>query len=233
MDDPWQWLALAGLGAFHGLNPAMGWLFAVALGLQEGRRGAVIKALPPIALGHALSVLVVVAGFAILQLVVTTAPLRLVTPALLIGFGLYRLARGYRHRLRVGMRTGFAGLTLWSFLMASAHGAGLMILPLLLSRLGLRAPLLVGLLAPAQLMALSLCGPGAEMTGPVAALGSSAAGLAVVLVHMAAMLAVIAVIGLAVFETVGLGILRRGWVNFDLLWAGALIGTGAGVLLLG
>ncbi|GLR82625.1 hypothetical protein HUE56_06815 (plasmid) [Azospirillum oryzae] len=221
MDDPWQWLALAGLGAFHGVNPAMGWLFAVALGLQEGRRGAVIRALPPIALGHALSVLVVVAGFAILQLVVTTAPLRLVTPALLIGFGLYRLARGYRHRLRVGMRTGFAGLTLWSFLMASAHGAGLMILPLLL-----------GMLAPAQLMALSLCGPGTEMTGPVAALGSAAAGLAVVLVHMAAMLAVIAVIGLAVFETVGLGILRRGWVNFDLLWAGALIGTGAGFLLL-
>ncbi|KAA0596794.1 hypothetical protein J2848_002493 [Azospirillum lipoferum] len=222
MDDPWQWLALAGLGAFHGLNPAMGWLFAVALGLQEGRRGAVIRALPPIALGHALSVLVVVAGFAILQLVVTAALLKLVTPSLLIGFGLYRLARGYRHRLRVGMRAGFAGLTLWSFLMASAHGAGLMILPLLL-----------GMLAPAQLMALSLCGPGVEMTGPVAALGSAAAGLAVVLVHMAAMLAVIAVIGLAVFETVGLGILRRGWVNFDLLWAGALIGTGAGFLLLG
>ncbi|MBP2302133.1 hypothetical protein [Azospirillum picis] len=222
MDDPWQWLALAGLGAFHGVNPAMGWLFAVALGLQEGRRGAVIRALPPIALGHALSVLVVVAGFAILQFVVTTAPLKLVTPALLIGFGLYRLVRGYRHRLRVGMRTGFAGLTLWSFLMASAHGAGLMILPLLL-----------GMLAPAQVMALSLCGPGAGMTGPVAALGSAAAGLAVVLVHMAAMMAVIAAIGLAVFETVGLGILRRGWVNFDLLWAGALIGTGAGFLLLG
>ncbi|CAO3439052.1 hypothetical protein [Azospirillum endophyticum] len=222
MDDPWQWLALAGLGAFHGINPAMGWLFAVALGLQEGRRGAVIKALPPIALGHALSVLVVVAGFAILQLVVTADLLKLATPALLIGFGLYRLVRGYRHRLRVGMRAGFAGLTLWSFLMASAHGAGLMILPLLL-----------GMLAPAQLMALSLCGQGAEMTGPVAALGSAAAGLAVVLVHMTAMLAVIAVIGLAVFETVGLGILRRGWVNFDLLWAGALIGTGAGFLLLG
>lgn len=222
MSDPWQWLALIGLGAFHGVNPAMGWLFAVALGLQEGRRGAVIKALPPIALGHALSVLLVVIGFATAHLVTASDLVKPTTVIVLISFGAYRLVRGYRHRVRVGMQTGFAGLTLWSFLMASAHGAGLMILPLLL-----------GLLAPAQLMALSLCGPGAEMTGTIAALGSAAVGLAVVLVHMAAMLAVIAIMGLVIFETVGLGILRRGWVNFDLLWAGALIGTGATLLLLG
>ncbi|CAO3439407.1 hypothetical protein [Azospirillum argentinense] len=222
MSDLWQWLALIGLGAFHGVNPAMGWLFAVALGLQEGRRGAVIKALPPIALGHALSVLLVVIGFATANLVTASDLVKPTTVIVLISFGAYRLVRGYRHRVRVGMQTGFAGLTLWSFLMASAHGAGLMILPLLL-----------GLLAPAQLMALSLCGPGAEMTGMIAALGSAAVGLAVVLVHMAAMLAVIAIMGLVIFETVGLGILRRGWVNFDLLWAGTLIGTGAALLLLG
>ncbi|MFC5357922.1 hypothetical protein [Azospirillum himalayense] len=222
MSDPWQWLALIGLGAFHGVNPAMGWLFAVALGLQEGRRRAVIKALPPIALGHALSVLLVVISFATANLVTASDLVKPTTVIVLISFGAYRLVRGYRHRVRVGMHTGFAGLVLWSFLMASAHGAGLMVLPLLL-----------GLLAPAQLMALSLCGPGAEMTGMIAALGSAAVGLAVVLVHMAAMLAVIAIMGLVVFETVGLGILRRGWVNFDLLWAGALIGTGAALLLLG
>lgn len=221
MGDPGQWLALIGLGAFHGLNPAMGWLFAVALGLQEGRRGAVVAALPPIALGHALSVLLVVAGFAMLQLVAAPDLLTPATVATLIGFGVYRLVRGTRHRVRVGMRTGFAGLTLWSFLMASAHGAGLMILPLLL-----------GMLGPAQMMALSLCGPGAEMTGAVAALGSMAAGVAVVLVHMLAMLAMIAVVAMVVFDTVGLGILRRGWVNFDLVWAGALIGTGVAILLL-
>ncbi|QCO19323.1 hypothetical protein D3869_29120 (plasmid) [Azospirillum brasilense] len=221
MSEAWQWLALIGLGAFHGVNPAMGWLFAVALGLQEGRRGAVIKALPPIALGHALSVLVVVISFTMVQLVTAPDLLKPATVAVLIGLGGYRLVRGQRHRVRVGMRTGFAGLTLWSFLMASAHGAGLMILPLLL-----------GMLAPAQLMALSLCGPGAEMTGTIAAFGSAAAGLAVVLVHMTAMLVVIAIVGLVVFETVGLGILRRGWVNFDLVWAGALIGTGTGLLLL-
>ncbi|PWC52703.1 hypothetical protein [Azospirillum sp. TSO22-1] len=221
MSDPWQWLALIGLGAFHGVNPAMGWLFAVALGLQEGRRGAVVAALPPIALGHALSVLVVVVGFAAVHAVVAPDHLEPVLVAVLIGFGAYRLVRGYRHRARVGMRTGFAGLALWSFLMASAHGAGLMLLPLLL-----------GMLAPAQMMALSLCGPGAEMTGTVALLGSAGAGLAVVLVHMAAMLSMIAVVGLIVFETVGLGILRRGWVNFDMVWAAALIGTGVALLVL-
>lgn len=221
MSDPWQWLALIGLGAFHGLNPAMGWLFAVALGLQEGRRGAVVAALPPIALGHALSVLLVVAGFGVARFVVAPDILEPATVIALVGFGVYRLVRGYRHRMRVGMRAGFAGLALWSFLMASAHGAGLMILPLLL-----------GMLAPAQMLALSLCAPGTEMTGTIAALGAAGAGLAVVLVHMAAMLTMIAVVALGVFDTIGLGILRRGWVNFDLLWAGALIGTGLAILLI-
>lgn len=221
MSDPWQWLALAGLGAFHGLNPAMGWLFAVALGFQEGRRGAVVKALPPIALGHALAVLAVAAGFGMAHRFVPPGVLEPALAMVLIGFGLHRLLRGGRHRARVGMRAGFAGLTLWSFLMASAHGAGLMILPVLL-----------GMLAPAQMLALSLCGPGAEMTGTVAALASAVAGATVVLVHMAAMLATIAAVALLVFDTVGLGILRRGWVNFDWVWAGALIGTGVAVLLI-
>ena len=221
MTDPWPWLALIGLGAFHGANPAMGWLFAVALGLQEGRRGAVLTALPPIALGHALSVLAMVLGFGVVGLLANPDVVRPGLAAALVGFGLFRLVRSPRHRLRVGMRAGFAGLTLWSFLMASVHGAGLMILPLLL-----------GMVAPAQMLALSLCGPGAKMTDTVAALGSAGAGAAVVLVHMAAMLAMIAALALLVFDTVGLGILRRGWVNFDWVGAGAMIGTGLVVLLI-
>ncbi len=221
MSGSWPWLALIGLGAFHGANPASGWLFAVALGLQEGRRRAVLSALPPIALGHALSVLAVVLGFGLTHFFVAPEVLRPVLAAILIGFGAYRLMRGPRQRFRIGMRTGFAGLTLWSFLMTSAHGAGLMILPLLL-----------GMLAPAQMLALSLCGPGAEMTGTIAALGAALAGTTVVLVHMVAMLTMIAVVALLVFDTVGLGILRRGWVNFDWLWAGTLIGTGLAVLLI-
>src|SRR3712207_6535590 len=135
MSESWPWLTLAALGAYHGLNPAMGWLFAVALGLQEGRRKAVLTALPPIALGHALSVLAVVLGFGVTHLLAAPDVLKPGLAAVLIGFGVYRLMRGPRHRVRVGMRTGFAGLTLWSFLMASVHGAGLMILPLLLGML--------------------------------------------------------------------------------------------------
>lgn len=222
MTDPWPWLALAGLGAFHGVNPAMGWLFALALGLQEGRRGAVLAALAPIALGHALSVLLVVAAFALLRLVAVPGFVEWGLAAGLIGFGTWRLVRGARHRAWAGMRAGFAGLTLWSFMMATAHGAGLMVLPVLL-----------GLLAPAQLLALSLCGPEGGMTPTVEALGAAGAGLAVVLVHMLAMLAVIAAVALLVFETVGPGILRRGWINFDRIWAAALIGTGGAVLLPG
>ncbi len=221
MSDPWPWIALAGLGAFHGLNPAMGWLFAVALGLQEGRRGAVIKALPPIALGHALSMLMMVTGFGIAHFLTASYDPKPIMAVILIGFGGYRLVRGYRHRVRVGMRTGFGGLLVWSFIMASAHGAGLMILPLL-----------VGMLAPAQMVALSLCQPG---TGAetIAVLGSVVAGAAVILVHMLAMLAMIALIALVVFDCIGLGVLRRGWVNFDWVWAGALIGTGVAVLTIG
>lgn len=215
------WLALVGLGAFHGANPASGWLFAVALGLQEGRRGAVLSALPPIALGHALSVLTVVLAFGVMHFFIAPKVLTPGLAAVLIGFGAYRLMRVPRHRARAGMRAGFAELTLWSFLMATAHGAGLMILPLLL-----------GLLAPASMLALSLCGPGAEMTGATAAFGTALAGAMVVLVHMAAMVAVVAAVALLVFSTVGLGILRRGWINFDRLWAGTLISGGLAVLLI-
>src|SRR6266516_1751106 len=128
----WPWLALIGLGLFHGMNPAMGWLFAVVLGLQRGSGAAVIEALPPIALGHAAAIAIVVVFVAVAQLAADAALLRLAAAACLIGFGGYRLARGYRHAYRVGMQVGFFDLALWSFLMATAHGAGLMVMPVLL-----------------------------------------------------------------------------------------------------
>src|SRR3982074_1454975 len=119
------------VGAFHGLNPAMGWLFAVALGLHRKSRGTVFWALPPIALGHALSIAiiagaVVVAGGMVNQRLVLAG-----AGFLLIGWAIYHQLYGHRHRVRVGMRTGQIGLVLWSFLMATAHGAGLMVLPAL------------------------------------------------------------------------------------------------------
>jgi hypothetical protein len=204
----WFWLALAGLGAFHGLNPAMGWLFAVALGLQERRRAAVFKALPPIALGHALSIAIVIAAVAGARLVIPLDAIRWGGGALLIAFGARRVWRGGRHPRWVGMRVGARDLVLWSFLMSSAHGAGLMLVPVLL-----RVP------GPAH----------AEHGTPLVA-GSTALPLgmagAAIGVHTAALLAVMTAVAVLVYETAGVDLLRRGWINLDLIWSVALIGAG-------
>jgi hypothetical protein len=127
----WPWLALAGLGAYHGLNPAMGWLFAVALGLQERRLGAVLRAFPPIVLGHVLAISAAVLVVGVAQIVVPLDVLRYACAGVLILLGLYKLVRR-KHLRWVGMRVGFKDLTAWSFLMASAHGAGLMLVPVVL-----------------------------------------------------------------------------------------------------
>src|SRR5690606_35033939 len=130
-DLSWPWLALLGLGAFHGINPGMGWLFAVALGLQEGRRRAVFRALLPIAIGHALSIGAVVLVVGLAQEAIPLEWLRWPIGAGLVLFGGYKLFR-MRHPKWVGMKVSFRDLVTWSFLMASAHGAGLMLVPVLL-----------------------------------------------------------------------------------------------------
>src|ERR687894_720969 len=135
MSESWPWLALALLGAYHGLNPAMGWLFAVALGLQERRQGAVLQALPPIALGHAAAISLVVVVVGVARITIPLDVLRYVCAGALILFGLYKLIRR-KHPRWVGMRVGFRDLTAWSFIMASAHGAGLMLVPVLLKLSG-------------------------------------------------------------------------------------------------
>ncbi len=127
----WPWLALLLLGAWHGINPGMGWLFAVALGLQEQKRRAVWRALLPLALGHGLAIAVAILAGALLGLVLPVRYLRWLVAVMLVGFGLYRLVR-HRHPRWGGMRVGFRDLTVWSLLMASAHGAGLMVLPFVL-----------------------------------------------------------------------------------------------------
>jgi hypothetical protein len=210
MHDLWAWVTLIGLGAFHGINPAMGWLFAVALGLQEGKRKAVWRAMPPIALGHAASVALTIVAVGTLQVMVDPVLLRLLAGGTLIGFGLYRLVRGYRHRLTAGMRVGFGGLTFWSFVMASAHGAGLMVVPVLFGM---------------QETAPPMAGHAGHDHGSAIA-ATALTGVLVVVVHMAAMLATIAVVAAVVYEKIGLAILRQGWINFDLIWALALMGTG-------
>ena len=217
------WLALAALGAFHGANPAMGWLFAVGLGLQNGRRGAVLRALSPIALGHAASIAVVVAVVAAASAVMPARTLRLVGGLAVLGTGVYRLTRGARHPRWVGMRVGFRDLTLWSFLMSSAHGAGLMLVPLLLAP---EKPELVGPLAHSHAAHVAPLAAGTT-TGSV--LISTSAVLAV---HSGAMLVVMGAIALAVYDLFGVGFLRRGWINLDALWATTLVAAGAVTLVM-
>ena len=208
MSELWPWLALVGLGAFHGLNPAMGWLFAVALGLHRRRRAVVLEALAPIAIGHALAMLAVALAVVLLGLVVDQRMLRLAGGVLLIGWTVYHALYGARHRLRFGMQVGMAGLGLWSFLMASAHGAGLMLVPVL----------------------IPLCLAGAPAQDLTAA-GAPPVALAAVGVHTLAMLATTGIIALAVYEWFGVAFLRRGWFNLDLIWIMSLVATGFMLLL--
>jgi hypothetical protein len=130
MSGGFTWTALFLLGCYHGINPAMGWLFAVALGLQERRVTAVLGAIVPLALGHVLSVaiLAAIALFAAIEL--PHAVVQRVSAGVLLTFAAYRLVRA-RHLRWVGMQVGFWGLTLWGFLMSTAHGAGLMLVPFL------------------------------------------------------------------------------------------------------
>ena len=213
MTGAWPWIALAGLGAFHGLNPAMGWLFAVALGLQRRRREAVLQSLLPIAAGHALSIAAVVLAVSALRLVVDLQALQVASAVLLIGFGLYRLLA--RHRGRFGMQVSAGQLVAWSFLMATAHGAGLMLLPVLLGMPQGGAPGEHAHLHPHVMSAMQ--------QGTVTA-------LLAVGVHTLAMLCVAGAVGISVYQWVGLAFLRRGWINLDLVWVIALLG--AGVVLL-
>jgi hypothetical protein len=208
LSESWPWLALTLLGAYHGLNPAMGWLFAVALGLQERRRGAVLQALPPIALGHAVAISLAVLVVGIAQIMVPLDVLRYVCAGVLILFGLYKLARRIHPRW-VGMRVGFRDLTVWSFLMATAHGAGLMLIPVLLG------------LSSDRLMQGAHTGH-AAMTGSATVL----ADLAAVGLHTLTLFMVMGAIAVVVYEKLGVMIFKRAWFNLDLLWAGTLVAAG-------
>lgn len=204
----WPWLGLAGLGMFHGLNPAMGWLFAVALGLHRRSRGVVLAALLPIAVGHALAVLGVVLVVMAFGAVVDPDLVRRAAGIVLIGWAAYHAAYGHRHRVRFGMRVGLAGLAVWSFLMALAHGAGLMLIPLL-DPLGVAGPM-----------------HHHDMGG-----GAVSGALLAVAVHSGAMLATTGAVALLVYDWLGVAVLRRGWINLDLLWTAALIAAGVWLLL--
>ena len=197
-----SWMLIGLLGTYHGLNPAMGWLLATALGLQERRASAVMQALPPIFLGHASSVGVVIAAAALADSLIPTATLRWIGAAVLLGSSVVVLRRR-AHPRRAGMRLGSGGLVAWSFVMASSHGAGLMLLPALL---------------------------GARTDGH-AGHGAMTASVTMLVVHSAAMLLAMTAAALIAFRLTGVGVLRRVWIDTDAIWSIALAGSGIMVLL--
>jgi hypothetical protein len=217
VSDWWPWGAFILLGAYHGMNPGMGWLFALSLGLQQRSRKAVLRSLVPIALGHAIAIALTLAVVGLVQLKIPFATLKLLVAAILFALGLYRVFRS-RHPRGAGMRVGFRDLTMWSFLMASTHGAGLMLAPVLLMH-------------PMQGMRHSM---------DSSVVSSSLAGIApfllalAVLVHTLGLILVagaVAILFYQFYERWGLGLLRHTWFNFDLLWAFALIIAGAAALV--
>jgi hypothetical protein len=208
------WLMLL-LGAYHGLSPGMGWLFAVALGMQEQKGSTVARSLVPIAIGHALAIGDVIAIAVVLGMALPLTVVRWCVAAMLIGLGIYFLAR-HRHPRWVRMQVGFRDLVAWSFLMASAHGAGLMVIPVLLRGSTAQA---AGQMATSGHIHMS-------------AAASPMAGLLATGVHTAGYLAVTGVIAWVVYRKVGLAILRKAWFNVDLVWAAVLVVTGVVTLLM-
>jgi hypothetical protein len=208
-------VTVALLGAYHGLNPAMGWLFAVGLGLQDRDRRSVLRALPPIAVGHELAIVAVAALVLGLGAVADPRPLRVAAAAGLIGFGIFRFRRPRAHPRWTTMRVTRTELTWWSFLMSSAHGAGLMVAPLLLG---------LGSVDAAQAHA------GHGGGHPSGAMGVADAAVAIT-VHVGAMLAVMGLVAVVVYEKLGLAFLRRAWLNSDHVWAAAFVVAGAVTLL--
>ena len=210
-DDAWPWILMALLGAYHGLNPAMGWLFAVALGMQERDRRAVLRALPPIAIGHEAAIVVV--ALLVLGLGVLTDPsaLHLGAGVALIAFGLFRFAKPRAHPRWVRAKVNRRELTWWSFLMSSAHGAGLMV-----------APVLIGAGAASDAAASSDHAIAAAQANGLSIPGSALA----ITLHVAAMLAVMGVVALVVYDKVGVAVLKKAWINLDAVWAGAFVLAG-------
>ncbi|MGB0014542.1 MAG: hypothetical protein WBQ03_23310 [Candidatus Sulfotelmatobacter sp.] len=206
------WLLVL-LGAYHGINPGMGWLFAVALGMQEQDGKAVAKALVPIALDHTLAIGVVVLAAALLRMALPLMAIRYSVAAILVGLGIFSLI-GHWHPRWVRMQVGFRDLTAWSFLVASAHGAGLMVLPVLLGSNTVEAS--------------------GQMAGHnhMAAATSPLSGMLATLVHTTAYLAVTGILAWVVYRKLGLPLLRKIWFNFNLVWGAALVAAGLSTLFM-
>lgn len=237
IDLSFVWLSVLLLGVFHGINPGMGWLFAVALGLQEQRRTAVWRALLPLALGHALAIGCAILLAGLIGFIISLSYLKWFVAAVLFGLGVFHLLR-HRHPRYGGMKVGKKDLTIWSFLMASAHGAGLMVLPFLFGNAGSgpqEAVVQAGMhhmhaemsaASNGVTMAAEHSAHADHMTALLYALPvEPMVGLLATLVHTIGYLLIIALVAVLVYEKLGLRLLRTAWVNLDVIWAGTLMAT--------
>ncbi len=206
------YLILFALGAYHGINPAMGWLFAAALGLQYRSRKIIVKSLIALILGHAVAVGVVVIAVGLLGLHLPLMFLKLFTAALLLSLGIYHLFR-QKHLSWFGMQIGVFGIFCWSFLMATSHGAGLMLIPVLLHN----------------------AAPVAGHAGHIISHETVVTGLfdvgLIVAVHTLGYLLMATLMAFLIYEKLGVAILKKAWINFDLIWAVTLIVTACFLLL--
>lgn len=212
MPNPSPWLVLIALGAFHGLNPAMGWFFAASLGIYRKSRGVILLSLIPIAIGHAAAITVVVFTAIGLGFAIDANTFRVLSGLLLVAWGVYHWFRGHQHHVHITTTTGLTGIGVWSFLMATAHGAGMMLIPVLM-----------------PMDHAHNHGGGAHADHMVAT-GSFAVATLGVAVHTLAMLIVTGCIAILVYQSAGLEILKRRWINLDLAWTLALIGMGLWLL---
>ena len=225
LQHSWPWLGLIALGAFHGLNPAMGWLFAVARGFQERKLRAVLGAFGPITLGHAVAIALVALPIGLLGMSIPRDWMLIASGAMLIGLAAIRQIARIRHPRWIAMRVRPRELAVWSFLMATSHGAGLML-----------APIIAGTSQTATVAAEDhsmhmghQAGQMADHSAHLQGIDQTSLGSAMLAVslHTAAMFFAGVMIALLVYRIVGVEGLRRYWINLDLIWAGALIVTGA------
>jgi hypothetical protein len=202
------WLAVVASGLYHGVNPGMGWPLAVSAGLMERSGRTLVAALWPLAIGHLLAMLVVILPFSLLIAVVQwQRQIRIGAGLLVIGFGIFRFAN--RRHPRVLARIPPTRLGLWSFAVAIAHGAGLMLVPIY----------------------LGLCRAADLDTGhrAVSTLINTNLGMAVLvsLVHALAMIVTGGALAWLVYRYLGLKYVAQSWFNLDKTWALSLVFVGA------
>ncbi|TCS67139.1 hypothetical protein EDD52_101230 [Primorskyibacter sedentarius] len=201
------WWAVVGVGIYHGINPGMGWPLAVSSALMEGRAAALPKALLALAVGHFLSMTLILLPFSMMAALVSfEREIRIAAALIVIGMGLYLLIN--RRHPRFLSRVPPSRLALWSFLAALAHGAGLMLVP----------------------MYLGLCQTDALDAGHQAATTLMASNLGTALmvaaVHTAAMILSGAILAVGVYLWLGLRFLSKSWFNLEILWAVSLVLVG-------